>query len=51
MRKVININEGWAFTKGGVTETVNLPHTWNGIDGQGGGDSSEYWRGKCAYKK
>lgn len=51
MRKIININEGWAFTKDGVTETVDLPHTWNGIDGQGGTDSSEYWRGKCAYKK
>ncbi|MBO5858686.1 MAG: hypothetical protein J6R20_02800, partial [Clostridia bacterium] len=51
MRKIININEGWEFTQAGVTETVNLPHTWNGIDGQGGNDTSEYWRGKCAYKK
>ena len=51
MRKIININNGWDFTKDGVTETVDLPHTWNGIDGQGGSDSSEYWRGKCAYKK
>ena len=51
MRKIININNGWDFTKDGATETVDLPHTWNGIDGQGGSDSSEYWRGKCAYKK
>ena len=51
MRKIININNGWNFTKDGVTETVDLPHTWNGVDGQGGTDTSEYWRGKCAYKK
>ena len=51
MRKIININNGWDFIKEGVTETVDLPHTWNGIDGQGGFDSPDYWRGKCAYKK
>ncbi len=51
MRKIININEGWEFKKAGATETVNLPHTWNGIDGQGGFDSPDYWRGKCSYTK
>ncbi|MBR2868065.1 MAG: hypothetical protein IKB88_03220 [Clostridia bacterium] len=51
MRKIVNINGGWEFTQAGVTQTVDLPHTWNGIDGQGGTDTSEYWRGKCAYKK
>ena len=32
-------NEGWQFSKDQNTwETVNLPHTWNGIDGQDGGN-------------
>ena len=34
MRKVININSGWEFVREGLTENVDLPHTWNGIDGQ-----------------
>ena len=42
MRKVININSGWEFVREGLTENVDLPHTWNGIDGQGGADS--YYR-------
>lgn len=49
MRKVININEGWEFTREGLTENVNLPHTWNGVDGQGGAES--YYRGRCVYKR
>ena len=49
MRKIININDGWDFTKEGVTEKVSLPHTWNGIDGQGGAE--KYWRGECVYEK
>ena len=48
MRKVICINEGWDFTKEGVTEKVNLPHTWNAVDGQ---TDKSYYRGKCSYKK
>ena len=28
--------------------TVDLPHTWNNIDGQDGGN--DYWRGTCTYK-
>jgi len=28
---------------------VNLPHTWNSVDGQDGGN--DYFRGKCIYKK
>ena len=30
-------------------ETVTIPHTWNGLDGQDGGNN--YYRGKCWYKK
>lgn len=28
---------------------VQLPHTWNGQDGQDGGN--DYWRGTCVYQK
>ena len=48
MRQIVNLNHKWAFTKmaEGVPaalpmdwDWVNLPHTWNAIDGQdGGGD-------------
>lgn len=48
MRKVININSGWDFTKENQTEKVNLPHTWNAVDGQ---SDKNYYRGKCSYKK
>lgn len=51
MKKIININEGWQFCKGGdaTLKTVNLPHTWNNFDGQDGGN--DYYRGKCVYGK
>ena len=32
----------------GKTAAVDLPHTWNNIDGQDGGN--DYWRGICIYK-
>ena len=58
MRKCININRKWSFRKG-VGEVpaatpadwdfVNLPHTWNNIDGQDGGN--DYYRGTCCYVK
>lgn len=48
MRKVININSGWEFTKEDKTEKVNLPHTWNAVDGQ---SDKNYYRGKCSYTK
>ncbi len=50
MRKITNINQDWSFIKDGVMETVNLPHTWNAIDGQGGSDEP-YYRGRCVYEK
>ena len=58
MRKVVNINRKWAFTKLAESvpteidnrwEFVNLPHTWNGIDGQDGGN--DYYRGRAYYAK
>lgn len=48
MRKIININSGWDFTKENCTEKVNLPHTWNAVDGQ---SEKNYYRGKCSYRK
>lgn len=58
MRKVLNLNHKWAFTKEAgelpsvIPQTwnwVNLPHTWNAIDGQDGGN--DYYRGTCFYAK
>ncbi|MFA9376378.1 MAG: glycoside hydrolase family 2 protein [Lachnotalea sp.] len=49
MRKIKCINEDWIFEKEGQCSTVNLPHTWNAIDGQDGGD--DYYRGVCVYRK
>lgn len=49
MRKIININDSWKFTKENETTELNLPHTWNGIDGQDGGN--DYYRGTCIYQK
>jgi beta-galactosidase len=58
MRKTILINEDWKFVKENVGaveefaalgEKVSLPHTWNAIDGQDGGN--DYYRGTCWYGK
>lgn len=49
MRNIKNINENWVLVKENEKSTVNLPHTWNGIDGQDGGN--DYYRGKCTYIK
>ena len=49
MRKITNINQDWFFIKDGVTEKVNLPHTWNNLDGQGAGEG--YDRGRYVYEK
>lgn len=49
MRKAINFNENWIFKKEGKTEKVNIPHTWNSVDGQTGPE--EYYRGICTYEK
>lgn len=49
MRKIININRNWTFIKQEESTAVDLPHTWNGSDGQDGGN--DYYRGTCVYKK
>jgi len=49
MRNIINLNENWLFTKEDERVTVDLPHTWNNVDGQDGGN--DYYRGSCSYKK
>lgn len=46
----MRINENWQFSKDNRSwDIIDLPHTWNGIDGQDGGN--DYYRGKCYYKK
>ena len=57
MRKIVNINKDWKFIKEDIDinnqdiafENVNIPHTWNAIDGADGGD--DYIRSKCWYQK
>ena len=50
MRSILNINSDWLFAKPGCeTENVNLPHSWNSVDGQDGGN--DYFRGTCRYTK
>lgn len=60
MRILNNLNDGWMFSRQSLSqsflkkiitkwEKVNLPHTWNALDGQDGG--MDYYRGKCSYKK
>ncbi len=49
MRRVIDINENWEFIKEGKSERVDLPHCWNAVDGQDGGN--DYYRGVCLYGK
>ena len=58
MRETINLNRKWAFIMGSEDVPkampspacyVNLPHTWNAIDGQDGGN--DYTRGLCWYVK
>ncbi len=58
MRKIISLNRKWSFRKGvnevpAVTpedwDFVNVPHCWNAIDGQDGGN--DYYRGTCCYVK
>ena len=58
MRTIVNINRKWAFSKeatavpAGIDSKwnfVNLPHSWNAIDGQDGG--SDYYRGTAWYAR
>lgn len=53
------MNQDWIFTKNDQLsyaseeikqgEAINLPHTWNAVDGQGG--DGEYYRGQCWYQR
>ena len=44
MRKIVRLMKNWQFIgPEGNTTAVDLPHTWNAIDGQDGGN--DYWRG------
>ena len=58
MRVIYNFNATWAFSKEATNipaqlpddwESVNLPHSWNAIDGQDGGN--DYYRGTAYYAK
>lgn len=60
MRKIVNLNTAWKFIKQDVVnamdpvfndrnwESVNVPHTWNAIDGANGFD---FYKGACWYRK
>ena len=57
MRTKQSFNKEWIFTKEEPLslkempfgEEIDLPHTWNALDGQDGGN--DYYRGKCYYFK
>ncbi|MBE6971797.1 MAG: glycoside hydrolase family 2 protein [Ruminococcaceae bacterium] len=57
MRNVLNFNTNWTFAKQAEVpaalcadwEKVDLPHSWNSVDGQDGGN--DYFRGTCQYAK
>ena len=55
MRQIVNLNENWLFNKNTTDislrdgDKINLPHTWNAIDGADGGN--DYFRGSCLYYK
>ena len=50
MRKTTLLNENWTFLyHDGTSTCVNIPHTWNALDGQDGGN--DYYRGTCRYQK
>lgn len=52
MRTVLSLNKDWTFSKhqsGDEAVSVTLPHTWNALDGQDGGN--DYYRGTCYYTR
>ena len=58
MRRTQLINDNWKFVKENVGVEaavsangigIDIPHTWNAIDGQDGGN--DYYRGTCYYIK
>ena len=50
MRRIQKLMKEWIFTgPAGKKRPVDLPHTWNAVDGQDGGN--DYYRGICRYEK
>ncbi|MDE5934022.1 MAG: glycoside hydrolase family 2 protein, partial [Lachnospiraceae bacterium] len=49
MRRTEKLMQDWMFFKNGEKRLVDLPHTWNALDGQDGGN--DYFRGTCVYEK
>ena len=50
MRRFTCMNQNWTFIgPDKKSQIVSVPHTWNAIDGQDGGN--DYWRGSCVYEK
>lgn len=58
MRKIVNLDTGWKFIARDVGpvdsyprdwQDVDLPHTWNAVDGMDG--SGSYARGSCWYAR
>ncbi|MBU1140905.1 MAG: glycoside hydrolase family 2 protein, partial [Firmicutes bacterium] len=54
--KIVTLKTPWYFSKQEISlekidlslmSTVEIPHTWNNIDGQDGG--MDYYRGTCWY--
>lgn len=51
MRKIILLDKNWTFYKNRTVRRERkfpLPHTWNAVDGQDGGN--DYYRGTCKYE-
>ena len=58
MRQIVNVNQAWSFLKDAKDipaalpsdwEVINIPHSWNAVDGMDGG--ADYFRGICHYAK
>lgn len=50
MRREMPFHQEWTFSRDGERwEYVTLPHTWNAVDGQDGGN--DYLRAVCRYRK
>lgn len=49
MRRIQKLMKNWTFTDAkGNKQQLDLPHTWNALDGQDGGN--DYFRGTCVYE-
>ena len=51
MRKTVNLNKNWYFTgKDDAEVPVDVPHTWNNLDGQdGGNDGTDRLYAACRF--